>query len=51
LTLEGRQSLKTLLAANKRLNTRTCSRSLSVSSGTTNARAGRDASSRTGGRA
>jgi transposase len=48
LTLEGRQALKTLLAANKRLNTAICSGSPSVSCGATSARAGRGASSRTG---
>ena len=50
LTLDGRRALKTLLAANKRLNTRTCSRSRSGNSGTTAARAGPAASSSTGGR-
>ena len=50
LTLEGRQSLKALLAANKRLLQPTCSRSPSVNSGTTSARAGHGASSSTGAR-
>jgi transposase len=50
LSLEGRQSLKTLLAASA--STRpTCSRSPSVSSGATSEKAGRGASSRTGARA
>lgn len=48
LDLDGRKALKTLLAANQRLNTAYCSRSPSANSGTTNAKAGRDASSTTG---
>ncbi len=48
LTLKGRQALKTLLAANKRLNTAYRSGSPSVSSGTTTARPGRGDSSRIG---
>ena len=48
LTLEGRQALKTLLAANKRLNTAYLLKESSVSCGATSARAGRGASSRTG---
>ena len=48
LTLEGRRSLKLLLAANKRSTRPTCSKSPSDSSGTTPGRAGPSASSRTG---
>jgi len=48
LTLKGRQALKKVLTANKRLNT---AWNPSVSSGTTSARAGRGASSTTGERA
>jgi transposase len=48
LTLEGKRSLKILLAANKRLLPMS-SRRHSASSGIMGARAGRDASSRTGG--
>ena len=51
LTLKGRQALKKVLTANKRLNTATCSESRSVNSGTTTARAGHGDSSTTGGRA
>jgi len=51
LTLDGRKALKTLLSANKRLNTAMSSRRALASYGATNARAGRGASSRTGGRA
>jgi transposase len=47
LNLEGRTSLKTWLAANKRI----CSRNPSDSSGTTSAKAGPGGSSRTGGAA
>ena len=50
LTLEGKKALKTLLAANQRLNT-ACSRNPSASCGATSARDGPDASSRTGARA
>jgi len=48
LSLEGKRALRLLLAANKRLNTATCSRRLSASSGTIVTRAGPGAFSTTG---
>ena len=60
LTLDGRKALKTLLSANKRLNTAyllkgstrlISSRRVSANCGVMNVRAGRGASSRTGARA
>ena len=50
LTLDGRRALKKLLAANNRLNRPTCSKNPSVNSGTTKSKAGRAASSTSGGR-
>jgi transposase len=51
LTLDGKRALKTLLSANKRLNTAMFSRRVLASCGAMNAKAGRGVSSRTGGRA
>jgi len=48
LSTEGRQALKTLLAANKRLNTAYLLKESSGNCGTTDASRGRGASSRTG---
>jgi transposase len=48
LSLEGRQALKTLLGANKRIHTLTCSRSPSASCGATSAKGGHGDSLRTG---
>jgi len=48
LSLDGKKALRTLLKANKRLETTYCSRSLSANCGTTAALPGRGSSSRTG---
>ena len=48
LTLDGKKALKTLLAANKRLNTAYMLKETLASFGAMSARAGRGASSRTG---
>ena len=48
LTLDGKKALKTLLAANKRLNTAYVLKRASASCGATNAKIGHGGSSRTG---